>query len=441
MNDVHAQTSDQNATSSTSGRTLLFMEVARLLIRLHEAGMLDAEFAFPEEWRHKREFSAEELTSLIRRHLSREGWQHLLEAFRYHNRQPDILLWDLSTPSDFLAALEFTISSDEMHIWEGRRKSHSRPMLKQIFDVRRIGQLFRGLGRRLLNQSAGSSPASDGSSPFLTFMDGLNSAFDKARARARTNRALNQVASYVARALRDDMEREIFLQRVNRLRSQMQEYLDVFCEEEGIPKPKPYSRDEAIYLHLLSTYFVAIAEAEEQLKQRANQLAQRKISLEEQRVRARLNSEMLPELLEVLQETDPLREGLLRERIRHKIALTIGSVVTAIASGFWEAIEATFEASIIGIARFAPIVAPAMFVGLITLAAQTVKRGIPLTLEEALLFFGSALWNSMLALGATLLAFGCWQYFTKRGKSKGSAQPSPQTQVENNGSQATAHMA
>ncbi len=445
MNAVRIQTSDQDDSSPAPGRSLTFLEVARLLNRLHESGMLDSEFAFPEDWHHKREFSADEISGLIRGHLLRAGWQRLLEAFRYHNRQPDITLWDLSDASDFLAALEFAVAADEILIWEGKGKKHSRSMIRAIFDGRRIARLVHGFGQRFQAWAGGSSkpdPASGGAPALQTFVGGLSSAVYKARAKARADRVLDHLASYVTRVLGNDMEREAFLQRVNRLRSQMQEQLEVFCEEEGIPKPKPYSRGEAIYLNLLSAYFVAIAEAEERLRQHGNQLARQKIALEEQRVKARFNSEVLPELLAALQETYPIQEGLLREHIRHRIMLAVGSVATAVGSGLWSLVESVFEVFITGIARFAPIVAPPMLVGLITLVVQTMQRGFPLTLADALLFFGNALWNAILALGITLLSYGCWLYFTKRGKAiVEPAPPSTPIQVDSNGSQATAHMA
>jgi hypothetical protein len=265
---------------------------------------------------------------------------------------------------------------------------------------------------------------------------------NRAHAEVQADRALNQVASYVTRSLQNDMEREAFLQRVSHLRSQMQEQLEAFCEEEGIPQPKPYSRDEAIYLHLLSAYFVALAEAEKRLKRRSNQLAQRRIALEEQRVSARTNGELLPELLAVLQETDPLREGVMRERIRHRIMVTVGGATTAIGSSLWGMVEAIVEVLIGGIARFAPVVAPAMLVGLATLVAQTVSLGIPLTLHDMFLYLGKALWNATIALGATLVAYGCWLYFTRRGKlTVGPSQISIPNQADKDDTQSSAHMA
>jgi hypothetical protein len=416
--------------------------------------MLDLEFTFPEDWRNKREFSANELSNLIRGHLSREGWQRLLEAFRYHNHQPEVTLWDLSNASDFLETLEFALAYDEVTIWSGKRKDRSRSMIREIFGPRWIAGLAHGLGqsvRSWLARHSKPAPTSGQVSPPAAFIEWLGTRVNRARAEARANRALSQVASYVTRSLRNDMEREAFLQRVNWLRSQMQEQLEVFCEDEGIPQPKPHSREEAIYLHLLSAYFVALAEAEERLKQRSSQLAQRRIALEEQRIRARTNSEVLPELLEVLQETDPLREGLVRERIRHRIVLTVGGIATAIGSGLWGAVEAILDVLIAGISRFAPVMAPPMLVGLVTLVAQTLSLGIPLTVRDTILFFGRALWNATLALGATLIAYGCWLYFTKRGKpaAEPSQEPSPEpsqisTEIQvndKNGPQATTHMA
>jgi hypothetical protein len=435
----------QKPPSPASGRTITFLGVARLLNQLHDLGMLGPEFTFPEHWRDKREFSADELSNLVREHLSREGWQRLLEAFRYHNHQPEVLQWDLSNASDFLASLEFSLGSDEISVWEGRRKDLSKSMVRGIFGHEGITRLVHGLGQNIrswLAKLSKPAPSSGRIAPLLAFIEWLRARMNRARAEAQADRALNQVASYVTRSLQNDMEREAVLQRVSRLRSQMQEQLETFCEEEGIPQPKPYSRDEAIYLHLISAYFVALAEAEKRLKRRSNQLAQRRIALEEQRVSAHTNGEVLPELLAVLQEIDPLREGLMRERIRHRIMVTIGGATTAIGSGLWGAVEAIFEVVIGGIARFAPVVAPAMLVGLATLVAQTVSLGIPLTLHDTVLFLEKALWNATIALGAALVAYGCWLYFTRRGKlTVEPSQISIPTQVDQDGSQSPAHTA
>jgi hypothetical protein len=318
-------------------------------------------------------------------------------------------------------------------------------MVRGIFGREGITRLVHGLGQNIrswLAKLSKPAPSSGRIAPLLAFIEWLRARMNRARAEAQADRALNQVASYVTRSLQNDMEREAVLQRVSRLRSQMQEQLETFCEEEGIPQPKPYSRDEAIYLHLISAYFVALAEAEKRLKRRSNQLAQRRITLEEQRVSAHTNGEVLPELLAVLQETDPLREGLMRERIRHRFMVTVGGATTAIGSGLWGAVEAIIEVLIGGIARFAPVVAPAMLVGLATLVAQTVSLGIPLTLHDMVLYLGKALWNATIALGAALVAYGCWLYFTRRGKlTVEPSQISIPAQVDQDGSQSPAHMA
>jgi hypothetical protein len=71
-----------------------------------------------------------------------------------------------------------------------------------------------------------------------------------------------------------------------------------------------------------------------------------------------------------------------------------------------------------------------------------VSLGIPLTLPDMVLYLGKALWNATIALGATLVAYGCWLYFTKRGKlTVESSQISIPNQVDENASQAPAHMA
>jgi hypothetical protein len=212
------------------------------------------------------------------------------------------------------------------------------------------------------------------------------------------------------------VEQEAILARVGKLREQLHRQLVVFCNEQGLPIPEPYSREEAYCLHLLSAYFVSLAEAEESVAKQASSLARRQIALEGKRAEAALDSKVLPELMDILLQVDPLVEIFQRERVRHKGALMAGSVIAAVGGVFWGVVEGVNDVFISGIARYAPVVAPPLLLGLVTLVAQTITNGVPLSWEMLGNYLVHAFWNSALALGATLVVYGCWQYILKRDR-------------------------
>ncbi len=145
---------------------------------------------------------------------------------------------------------------------------------------------------------------------------------------------------------------------------------------------------------------------------------------------AELNGELLPRLLEDLYDTNPLREGYVRERVRHRVALVAGGLIAAIAGIFLGVLEGIIDVLISGIGHFAPIIAPALVVGLLTLLFQTVSQGTPTTWEMAIDFISRALWNGSLAFGATIIAYGVWNYFNTirtRGQEAGRSDLTDRT--------------
>jgi hypothetical protein len=236
----------------------------------------------------------------------------------------------------------------------------------------------------------------------------------RARAQAQIESTLSEAALYAARMVGTDAERDLSLARVDRLRMQLRQQLQVYCEEQGIPLPKPFSSEEAYCLHLLTAYFVSLAEAEQAIAKRGSTLARRQIALEGERAEASLNSQLLPELLDTLSEVDPLREGFLREQVRHKSALMVSGVVGALGGSLWGLVESVTDVLSGGITRYAPVVAPPLLVALATLVAQTIVSGPPLTWAMLLDFTLRALWNGTITLGVTIVIYGCWQYFSHR---------------------------
>ncbi len=127
---------------------------------------------------------------------------------------------------------------------------------------------------------------------------------------------------------------------------------------------------------------------------------------------------MLPELIETLSNLDPLREDLFRERLRHKSSLLVSGFIGVVGGMLWGILESFNNVLISGIARYAPAVAPALLVGLTSLVAQTVVNGVPLTWGRFVQYSTGALWNGALTLGATLVAYGIWQYINSREQAQ-----------------------
>jgi len=246
----------------------------------------------------------------------------------------------------------------------------------------------------------------------------LSARARRARTETQIKSAVSEAALHTARMVGTDTERDVALKRVEQLREQLEEQLRVFCEENGLPVPRPYSREEAYCLHLLNAYFVTMAEAEGTIARRGAALARRQINLEGQRAETRMDGRLLPELLEGRRESDPLRESLLRERMRHRLALLIGGAIGALGGGLWAVLESLSEVLVTGIARYAVVVAPALLIGLVTLVAQTLAYSGPLTLGIVGEFLARALWNGALGLGAAILVYGCWLYYAAQRRGQ-----------------------
>ncbi len=391
-------------------------DAIQLMNQLHEAAMLRNGFTPPTDWMQLTEVSTGELADVVQGHLSKKGWQRVLDATRYHNHEIAGSPWDLSRTSDFLAAAELALTRREVTVHCKKRNV----ALKEIFanlPAERISSLTRNLQRQmqvLIHALMKPTGVGDWLLSPKALWTRLSAHAMRARAEAQIESTLSEAALYAARMVGTDAERDLALARVDRLRTHLRQQLETYCEEEGIPLPKPFSREEAYCLHLLTAYFVSLAEAEQAIARRGAALANRQIALEGDRAEAHMNSQLLPELLDTLCEINPMREGFLRERVRHKSALMVSGVVAVVAGGVWALIESVSEVLIAGMTRFAPVVAPPLMVSIATLVAQTITQGPPLTWESLLDFTARALWNGILTLGGTLTVYGCWQYFNSR---------------------------
>lgn len=391
-------------------KTIPREDAIRLLDQLQEAKLLPAAFKPPAGWLLLAEVPSENLVTTIKEHLSKTGWRQIVAAMRTHNRLSPETPWDLSWEDRFLVAIELALTQQKAMIQDEKRDSGAKEHLVNFYE-----KGISGFARNPRHQIRGPRKNVGVDGWFLSpqaLWTRMRARAKQAQARAEIESTLSETALYAARMEGTEAECAETLARLDELRTQLQNQLQVFCQEQGISPPIPYSREEAYVLHLLAAYFVSLAEAEEIIAKRGSALARRQIALEGERSEADINSKRLPELLEILGKTDPLREGFLRERIRHKTALIVGSVIAAIVGSLWGVVESVSDVLIAGIARYAPVVAPALLVSLVTLVIQTVVNGLPLTLSMLIDYLLGALWNGTLALAASLIVYGCWQYFS-----------------------------
>lgn len=407
-------------------QTLPLKEATRLINRLYEVGMLKEAFDPPGEWILWPNVLIGDFVTTIKEYLSKAGWQRTLNAFRQHNRQAPDAQWDLAQPADFVAALKFAITLPQT-----QPAPQSQPQTRPVDEKRdvvvkppaaeRSSEALPNLTPELQRQmremlEAQMKPARSREwllSP-RALRDRLSARAKRARTEAQIENAASEAALYAARMTGTDVERDVAVARVDRLRTQLRNQLRVFCEEQGLPRPAPFSREEAYYLHMLNAYYVALAEAEDEIAQRGAQLARRQIALESERAEARISSRLLPGLLAAQREINPMRERFMWERLRHKVALLVGAPIGTFGGALLGMMESASNVLIPGIGRYAPILAPALLIGLVSLAAQTYVYSGPFTLSVAAGFIARAMWNGALALGATIVAYGCWQYFHLR---------------------------
>ncbi len=407
--------------------TLPTEEVHRLVGALRQTRMLNPAFELPSEWSTHPEVEVGELVERLQNHLTRKGYHFLLEAMRMHNRQEPEDLWQITDAQDFLAAIRLALNRQERL---NRSEKTTVSVKELLIDIpgEKISNFARDLQQQMhvLYRTLVGSRNGNGwlFSPQVLWTR-LQARAKRLQAEAHIERTLSQAAQYTAHMVGSEVEREAVLARVDRLREQLRQQLEVFCQEHGLPIPEPYSREEAYCLHLLSAYFVALAEAEETVAKQASALARRQIALESRQAMANLDSDVLPKLMDTLLQVDPLVEVFLRERVRHRGALIASGLIAALGGVFWGILEGVNDVFIAGIARYAPVVAPPLLLGLITLAVQTMRYGVPKNWEMLLGYLNQAIWNSALALGATLIAYGCWQYFTRRGRNPSRQDRSP----------------
>lgn len=415
-------------------------EAFQLVEGLRQADMLRHDFEPPSEWRHLSEVPSCEFAALLQAHLTRKGFHCILEAMRLHNRQNPEAFWSLSEPADLLSAAQLALSRQKTLSQTEGREPGVKELLSRV-PGEKISNLARELQRQvqIVYHTLAKPVGGDGHllSPQALWTR-LQARARRAQAEAQIERTLSQAAQYTARMVGSEVEREAVLSRVGKLREQLRRQLEVFCEEQGLPIPEPYSREEAYCLHLLSAYFVSLAEAEEAVAKQASALARRQIALEGKRAEAALDSKMLPELMDTLLQVDPLIEIFQRERVRHRGALVVSSVIAALGGVFWGAVEGVNDVFIAGIARYAPVVAPALLLCLATLVAQTIANGVPYTWDLLGRYLAHALWNSALALGASLVVYGCWQYLLRREREPAaSSRPAAlEQQGRGNGAEA-----
>lgn len=420
--------------------TLPTEEVHKLVAALRQTQMVNPEFELPSEWVTQSEVEIGELVEKIQSHLTRKGYHFLLEAIRVHNRQEPESLWQITIAQDFLAAIRLALARQE-RLDQAEKVTVSVKNLLTDIPGEKISNFARELQKQmhvLYHTLVGSRNGNGWLFSPQVLWTRLQARAKRLQAEAHIERTLSQAAQYTAHMVGSEVEREAVLTRVDRLREQLRRQLEVFCQEHGLPIPEPYSREEAYCLHLLSAYFVALAEAEETVARQASALARRQIALESRQAMANLDGDVLPKLMDTLLQVDPLVEVFLRERVRHRGALIASGVIAALGGVFWGIIEGVNDVFIAGIARYAPVVAPPLLLGLITLAAQTMHYGVPKNWEMLLGYLNQAIWNSALALGATLIAYGCWQYFARRDRNPSHQDRSPVIGSDGGGSSAQA---
>ena len=429
----------ENTIGEQAEATIRRDDTLRLLEGLRAAHWLRPGAVSPPEWLELRDVPITDVSAAIRQGLSKAGWQPVLDVLRCHNRGVEGQPWNVAEPVDLLRAVELALErrvADEEDEEPGE-VSPSGGQLLSGWSNGRLAHVAHNLQRHVhsLVETLVKPGGSDGSllAPRALWTR-LKARAMRARAEAEIEGALSDAALTTARMVGRDTERDLALARIERLREQLRHQLEVYCEEQGMPVPQPFSREEAYCLHLLTAYFVSLAEAEQIIARRASGLAKRQIALEGERAEARLNSQILPELLDVLFETDPLREGFQRERVRHQAAMFVGGVTAAVGGLLWGLIESLGDVLVGGISRLAPVAAPPLLVGLATLAARTISLGPPRTWSMAGDYMVHALWNAALTLGATLVAHGCWLYFVGRQRggsgANGQAAASPDTAQE-----------
>jgi hypothetical protein len=398
------------------------MELVR---RLRQANMVASTVAPPEAWRQLAQVPAHDVAAFVQQHLTRDGWHRVLQAKRHPGQPAAGTRLDLSNPTDFLDAVELALRPPVVATPEAPLAAASTDVLDEF-----VADRLPHMGRHLQGQveslaDAWWQPAESGgwfASPRGLWLR-LSRGLRRTPAEAQVEAALREAALYSARTMGADAERDRTLARVDRLRAELRRQLKVFCEEEGLPLPKPYSREEAYALHLLTPYFVSLAEAERAIARRGSALARRQIALEGERTEARINHQLLPELLDTLYRVDPLREGFLREQIRHRSALIVSGVVAGVGGTLWGLVEGSLDVLTEGLSRYAPVLAPPLLVGVATLVAQTVAYGVPASGGLLAGFVALAAWNTLLTLIVTATIYGSWQYLAgRRPKATGAAR-------------------
>jgi hypothetical protein len=393
---------DKDTSREHPEMMLSLEEVLRLINRLDNAGMLTDELAPRGNWILQSGVPEDEFARVLQQHLSKRGWQRVVEAMHQHNRANSGSQWDLAETSGFMAALNQALGQHQAAV--GVEAASTQDLTSDMW------QQVKGL----MEEQLAPTNLTDWLLSPRALVKRLSARGRRAHTETQIEDAVTHARLQAARIVGTDAERDVALTRVDQLRRELGNQLDVFCEEHGLDRPQPYSREEAYCLHLLNAYFVALAEAEGTIAERGAALAKRQISLEGERAAVRMDSQLLPTLVTQRREVNPLRESLFRERVRHRVAMVIGGLFGAIAGGVWSVVEAVSDVFISAVARYAIVLAPALLIFLLTLVAQTVSYDALLTLNVISEFLVRALWNGTLAFGTTVLVYGCWLYYQSR---------------------------
>ena len=238
-----------------------------------------------------------------------------------------------------------------------------------------------------------------------------------AKAFAELKRARSEALLRALHNLENDTRSSAVLVQIQDLRQRLGSRLETYCAEHGIARPKPNTEEEASLLLLLNAQLIALDDAQDEIARRSAELSREKVRAAQETARANLEANVLPERLQNKVATNPVRERILCEDMRHHSATWVARLMGTLGGALTGFMTATTDVLVSSIAETAAVTGPPLVVLLLTLVTQTVAHHGPLTFGIVSGFLGAALWNALLILGITLTGYAVWRFLDKRARN------------------------
>jgi hypothetical protein len=312
---------------------------------------------------------------------------------------------DLDLPSEFLRALERTVSDvsrrarrnpleavvvvedserTERALQVGEAKPEQvsgqggKPEPKDSVAKETLhGDLSVRIDRELANQlGTGVGEATAGSVPVKAWLLNpraaaklMGAVAEQATTQAHLRKEISETTKWLVEVVASDKKREALLNHIDELEGALGSHLVRYCEGKGLSVPEKGTPERMALLLRVSSETAALQTREKEIAKRAEELVADQVEIQGERARNRVLAAELPLVISSAREAHALREQYLTEKLRHYLATFVVSVSGAVIGGLG-GLLAGVESAVTTLVEKYPRLAISLGAGLATFALQ-----------------------------------------------------------------------